>query len=253
MRRVCRPKIDMRSLDAVHREMAYKELGLVITGEVPKPDYGIFSGPLFQNLSNRIPYVRDMEDGDGTGIHTYGQRTERKYTRTGAYLYKEDKPNTVAPSRLLSDIPHCEDVDTFYEIVDGYATRPFRVFIDMKSGTVHAIVSSYNKTALSWYRRYFSLLPAPISEISSKDATALASQERKMLTADGTPVCWLPRDEFSVFIRSSRMPIGDKKCVLAAVVQPMTFTPTTKNGIPSSIDPHYVLAYNFRYGSYKQG
>jgi hypothetical protein len=236
---------DLRTLDYDQRLEAEEALGIKIIGTAPLSKHDAYlSAPIFSNLSNRIPIINSSDE---IGVHQYSEPSIREYTRTGAYLYKHDKPNVASHETILSGVPHAENVQT----VEALALHPYRVFIDMKSGTVQAVVGSYDKSTLSFYRRYFSLLPNPIDEISSKETIELAKEVRKILFADGETVCWMTRANLAVFLRSPRMPHQkDHKKKWEAEEKPITFTPLN-NGVPISINPHYVLAYNFRYVNFK--
>jgi hypothetical protein len=245
IRRERRARLDLLSLDQAQKDKYVALGGVLPTREPYRFGYEKgFSGPLFQNLSNRIPYVRDPADGDGVGIHTYGSRTERKYTRTGSYI-SENPPVHVASS-LRSDVPHVANVTS----IEALSLDHYRVFMDMHSGTVHAVIQSYDKTALTFYRRYYSLLPQPIEEMSSKDVIKRTRVTQNLLTHDDEPIAWLPKAEMLAFIDSERhasMAHGEWK----VTQKPLTFVGVDDDGLPSSIDPHTLLAYNFRYVNFK--
>lgn len=201
-------------------------------------------GPIFSGLRNNIPTVNhDMWDDE---VHVYAERKERAYTPWGSFIDWNPKVNTATTESLFDDVPPVVEVDSVYDLL-----RTDFIFIDLHSGTIHAVVHSNDRTALRFYRRYFSLLPAPITEMRTREIVKQSEILHLLLTHDGEPVAWLPLDEMTAFIESDRhsdMSKGEWKFVAKKI----TFV-GTNDGLPNSINPHYVLAYNFRYGTFKEG
>lgn len=214
----------------------------------PSPLYGYekkLSGPIFQNLSNRIPVVRDHSDAD---VKVYAERKPRRYTITGSFVHKDEKVNRISSDAWYKDVPHVEDVHTMDDLENG----SFTVFIDMHAGRVYAVISAYDRKTIKWWERYSSFLPRPIERMSGKQVRTMCAQPRQRLMHGDEPVVWLSKIEMQAYLRGPRCPtFNDTNWHIEKNVSLQW--PTVKDGIPDTVTPEYLRQYNFRYGTFKEG
>lgn len=218
----------------------------------------VFAGPLFRNLSNRVPVVRDHEDIDGIGVHTYGERRAHKYTVTGAF--DDDRPtpkiNKPTEASLLSGLPATRKIDKVSDLTDTDS-----IFFAPNSGTVHAVIDSSDKKALRFYRRYYDLSGYDEWVVEGSKTTLLSllrkqdypAQKCYMLTADGRAACWGNDAFVRAYIARKRGTDAWTGRKWDISVKGLTIIKHRDDNdpIPANINPHYVLMVNTRYAGWK--
>jgi len=120
----------------------------------------------------------------------------KRYTITGSEVYAVPTRAATTIPKILSGVPTTLDVESIDKIRANHA-----IFFNRGSGTVEAVMLNTNKTALAFYRRYYSNV-ALVDEINKEELISYSSSPRFMLTnSEGTPVKWLPKEEMRAYLR----------------------------------------------------
>jgi hypothetical protein len=118
-----------------------------------------------------------------------------RYTVTGSEIYAAPTRAITTIPAILSGVPKSLDITEIAKIRANHV-----IFFNRGSGTVEAVLLNTNKTALSFYRRYYSNV-AMVDEINKEELISYSSSPRYMLTnKDGESVKWLPKAEMKAWL-----------------------------------------------------